>query len=736
MDALRKELREYYCAHTFRQLGGQTQRNPFQAEMDAWAQAHPSASALELKTAQYEIIAERFTPVIFRNSPFFSEMGVRIAEYDGTAMGPGAWLMRRNGRLWEEESPEQFRLHHQFSSAGFHICYGPFVDPDHHCFPFSAVLSHGLGHFYREFGKGEQNEFSEMTRRSLLAVRRIAEKFAEAASRIAVEPSSSGPQKRNLERVAAAARRVPWEPAGSFYEGLCVLWFLHEVCASIDGVGMSVLGRPDFQLTALYRRDLANGVLTREEAYDLICRWMVQTDCKLDLDRPLVEQFNVGEQGDTLILGGCDEHGDDCCSELTHLFLRAHRELKLIYPKIHFRYNARTPQEFLHDACADFMNGRNTVSFLNDDILIPAQVKAGKRLEDARSYVAGGCWEVIIEGCEHAQGANCYINLARVLDMSIHHDPELESRLEMKFRKLDGAADFEQAYHLVMDNEIEVITRLCDRLRIGSRPWSRVNPAPFFSAALNDCLEKRRDYSDGGGRYHPHGLPLASLSVLIDSLSAIRSLCFEQRLCTLPELLDAVRSNWDGAERLRHAALAAPRYGSSDECAQLASRVLGDIIDSVSRYNAEHGEFHFQPGLYNYRDIIDWSSQTRATPDGRRQGDFLTQGLTPQRYSHSLSVTDILRTAGALPLEDFPANSVLTLTLQRRGMSVQILSALIRNFPGGMLQLNCLDHEELLDAVAHPERHADLIVRLYGYSARFISLSGKMQEEFISRTIL
>ena len=197
-----------------------------------------------------------------------------------------------------------------------------------------------------------------------------------------------------------------------------------------------------------------------------------------------------------------------------------------------------------------------------------------------------------------------------------------------------------------------------------------------------------------------------------------------------------MRSDWNGFESLRRSAVAAPRYGKSEECAQLAARILTDIARVISRYNAEHSEYHFQLGLYNYRDIIDWAEQTRATPDGRRRGDFLTQGLTPQRYSRSLNAPEILRMLQPLPLSDFPANSVLTLTLQRNGMTPEILSAVIRNFPGGMLQLNCLDHSELLDAMAHPERHGDLIVRLYGYSARFISLDGKMQEEFISRTIL
>ena len=730
MDELRRELRAYYSGRSFRKL--EKTSNPFLSEMESWAETHPTASALELKTAQYEIIAERFVPVVFRNTPFFSEMGVRIAEYDGIGMGPGAWLMNRNARIWNDENPEIFRIHREFSRAGFHISYGPFVDPDHHCFPSSAVLRMGLEYFCHEYGKNH-DEFSVMVCRTLSAVRKIAEKFADAAEKTVPETER---QRINLDRIAAAARRVPWNPATTFYEGLCVLWFLHEVCASIDGIGMSVLGRPDHLLGELYEKDIASGALSREDAYDLICRFMVHTDCKLDPDRPLSEQFNRGEQGDTLILGGCDEKGLECCNELTRLFLRAHRELKLIYPKIHFRYSARTAPEFMREACADFMNGRSTVSFLNDDILIPAQLKAGKQLEDVRNYVAGGCWEVIVEGCEHSQGANCYLNLARILDFSIHDDPETEGKIGMAFRKLEGKENFEQIYRLVMENVAETILRLCDRIRIGSGPWSRINPSPFFSAALKDCLERRRDYSDGGARYAPHGLPLANLAVLIDSFSAIRHLCFETKIATLPELLQAVRADWQGFELLREAALSSPRFGKAEECTELAARVLGDIAEILSRYNAEHREIRFQPGIYNYRDIIDWADSTRATPDGRRKGDFLAQGMTPQRSSRALDAAGILRMVRALPLEQFPANSVLTLTLQRRGMTAEKLAAVVKCFSGGMLQLNCLDRSELLDAMEHPERHRELVVRLYGYSARFVSLDGKMQEEFVSRSIL
>lgn len=730
MKALQEELRTFYSVRSGREL--EKTYNPFLDEMNGWVEAHPDASPLEMKAAQYEIIAECFEPVVFRNTPFFSEMGIRIAEYDGIGMGPGAWLMRRNAHLWQEENPEIFRRHGEFSRAGFHLSYGPFVDPDHHCFPFHAVIRNGLEYFHREFGKNT-DEFSVTVCRSLLAIRKIAEKFAAAAEKIIPETEQ---QAIHLNRIAIAARRIPWKKAESFYEGLCVLWFLHEVCASVDGIGMSVLGHPDDWLKELYEKDLASGKMTHEEAYDLICRFMVHTDCKLDFSRPVSRQFNRGEQGDTLILGGCDDKGNDCCSELTRLFLRAHREWKLIYPKIHFRYSAHTPAEFLQDACADFLNGRNTVSFLNDDILIPAQVKAGKRLEDARNYVAGGCWEVILEGCEHSQGANCYVNLARILDLSIHDDPELEEKVGQPFRKLAGTEDFEQVFRLVMENVKETILSLCERIRIGSRPWSRINPSPFFSAGLKDCLENRRDYSAGGARYNPHGLPLGNLAVLTDSFSAIRHLCFDKKICSLEELLRAVRADWKGFDSIRAAALSSPRYGKAETCMALAGRILREIAASLNEYNEAHGEVRFQPGIYNYRDIIDWADVTRATPDGRCRGDFLSQGLTPQRYSRGLNAADILRTVQSLPLIDFPANSVLTLTLQKQGMTADRLAAVVKCFSGGDLQLNCLDPAELYDAMKHPERHQDLIIRLYGYSARFVSLDGQMQKEFISRTFL
>ena len=108
------------------------------------------------------------------------------------------------------------------------------------------------------------------------------------------------------------------------------------------------------------------------------------------------------------------------------------------------------------------------------------RIKAGKRPEDARCYVAGGCWEVIVEGCEHSAGANCYFNLARIVDMSIHADSELEAKTGIVCRKLDGAAAFEEVYRIVMDNIIAAIRKMCTKIGTYGRVWPQINPVAVF----------------------------------------------------------------------------------------------------------------------------------------------------------------------------------------------------------------------------------------------------------------
>ncbi len=745
IEDLKNELKTYYRAHSYEKWKENPWMNSLFRRLDRFADSHSEATAMELKAVQYEMIAEEFVPVLFRHSPFYSEMGVKAAEYDGIpGLGAGGWLFLRNRELFRKENPEALEQYYAGGYHGIQLSYGPYIDYDHHCFPYTNVMEHGLEFFYRlaEHEKEkthipEEIIFLDSAMRALAAVRKIAGKFADAAGNLLAE-KDLGESRVFLERIACTAAEVPWRKPETFYEGLCTVWFLHEVCASIEGIGMSVVGHLDRLLGRLYRRDLEAGRMTPEEAYDMICRFLVYIDCKYDSFLPVERSYNHQEQGDVLVLGGCDSAGNPICNEVTFLILKAHHELKLIYPKIHCRISRNSPREFLDAVNQDFLDGRNVIAFLNDDVLIPAQIRAGKAPADATRFVAGGCWEIIDEGFEHSAGANNYFNLARVMDLSIHDSKIVEQNTGDVFHKIDSATTFEEVYRIVMDNVLRAVRRRCQMIREYGCLWPKVSPAPFFSACLCDCLKNHKDYTDGGGRYNPHGLPFASFSVFTDSLLSIQWLCFEKKLCSLSELLTAVRADWKEAENLRRMALCAPRFGDNSEPANsLAGRILNDLSAGICDLKNERGG-PFQPGIYNYVDIVDWASKTSATPDGRRKGDFLTQGLTPSRMVKSAGLTSVFHSCSALDLSAFPANSLLTVSVSKNDIDSEILRALEYSFTEagiGMFQLNCIDRAQLEDARIHPENHADLIVRLYGYSARFVALSPKMQEEFLSRQV-
>ncbi len=736
------ELKNYYRKFSCNNV--KIPFNPLWAQMEQFAADHPQASAMELKAAQYEIIAENFQPVLFRYDPFFYETGLKVAEYNGRReLSSGGWLLLRNEHLYRDISPVDWQRYQAAGRAGLHLTYGPYCDYDHHCFPFSNILKYGLCGMLERLRCGKaQNpqpdlEFYAAAERGILAAKKIADKFAAAAEAKIVLAADEA-EKVNLRRIAAVAGKIPWYPAETFFEGLACLRFLYEIGSVLDGVGMSVIGAPDSMPIELYENDLALGRITREDARDLICRFLVQTDCKLSPLLPIREQFNAGEQGDTLILGGVDEAGRVTSNELSQLFLQAHETLKLIYPKIHCRISSGTPDNLLLEMAKPFIQGRNVIAFLNDDVLIPAQCAAGKSPRDAARYVAGGCWEVIVEGSEHSEGANNYFSMGKIMDCCIHPADESMAKSGMKFELLDGAGSFDEAYKICLDNTRQALAQMLKCISRNGRIWPLVNPAPFFSACLDGCAESGVDYSNGGARYSPHGLPLTGMAIFIDSLLAIKELCFDRKIALLPDLLRAVRSNWRNDEVLRLKAQRSPHFGDGDGAgAALAKRVLDEICDFVATFSNERNA-PYQCGLYSYSDVVQWATLTRATPDGRKCGDFLAQGINPTRL-HVNDISSVFRDVGRLPLERFPANSVITLSMSRYGLTAELLKSFLKAWTisraGGMLQLNCITRDELEDADKNPAAHRDLVVRLYGYSARYVTLDEERKAEFKSRNL-
>ena len=290
---LREELRAFY------QEGGR-QNGPCRdaeqtasytrmlEEFQSVTAAHPEYSALRMRKETYRIITDHFRPVIFRNTPFYFEAGIN----GGWGNYPGKnWLQNHfREKIFRQEIPaKDLERFHARQNQKYILCCGPYVDAIHHLPPVTRILEDGFRSVYEEAlaalprcENAEEREFVETALAGLEAVRTIQRKFARRAEELLTSGKRSRRETRFLRMIADSAKRCPWEPPETFYEGLNTFWFLREIPALLDGLSAFSIGHPDAMLIDLYRKDLAEGRLTGEEASELIRQFLLIADCHYD----------------------------------------------------------------------------------------------------------------------------------------------------------------------------------------------------------------------------------------------------------------------------------------------------------------------------------------------------------------------------------------------------------------------------------------------------------------------
>lgn len=704
--------------------------------------------ACTLKAELYEICAEEFEPFLTPHSPFFFESGLRYPLNWGTPDGrqPGSFLLagrQRAGAPCPEESRKldlfHLRTPEDASAARLWIIHGGF-DADHHSPGYTELMKHGFRGVLEQLAAlPEQNAETEAMARGVRALLRAAERFGEKAAELLKSGGLDAEGEKNLRLVAETARRIPAEPPATFYEGLQMILFVREMIASFDNIGLSVLGRPDKILYELYRNDLKRGVLTPEEAERLIALWMLPHDIKT-----FVRDREWPENSTTLELGGCDESGRVVYNDLTRLFLNVHRNCRFITPKLNCRCSASAPREYLESIADALLDGHNNFACLNDDVLIPAQIRNGKSFRDAANYVNGGCQETICEGTEHSAGAYFYFNLAETLHLFLcgprrpFSGGAVAVAAELLPEKMKAPERFCEFYRKVLDGYDRVLRSATGWTRKKGELFSELHPSPLFSTTLADCIRNRKDYTAGGARYNPSGIALVGLPDVVNSLYAVKKACFDDGFVSFETLCAAIASNWPPeCEPLRQRLRSLPRWGGGDpEVQGLAGRFSADLTALARSLPNERGEF-FQPSYFVYWTFKQFGDATGALPDGRRLGDYLAQGIAPSRAGASGGATEVLDFLAGIDFRDVPGNAVLDLQMPvSAGMGREPLAGLLRSaFRLGVptLQLNFVDPAELKDARIHPERHENLLVRISGLSALFVRLTPEVQAEIVSR---
>ena len=428
-----------------------------------------------------------------------------------------------------------------------------------------------------------------------------------------------------------------------------------------------------------------------------------------------------GDNGQSLVLGGVNADGDPVWNELSELCLEASLSLNLIDPKINIRVSKETPFSVYEKGTLLTKQGLGFPQYSNDDVVIPALCKMGYDLCDARNYVVAACWEFIIPGVAYEIPNVDALNYPGIV-------------LDVIKEKLVGVHSFDELLSEVKAR----IQSVCFSLAEGTKNIF-VEPSPFQSIVMTDCIERAQDISEGA-KYNNYGFHGAGLSTAADSLAAVKKLVFEEKAVTAQELICALDNDFNGYGNLRAQCLACPKMGNNDDFVDGIAVALTDCFaDSLAGLKNERGGI-FRAGTGSAMYYIWYSEKLGATPDGRKKGEPFSANYSPSLNVKFDGVLSVIHSFTKPHLERVCNGGPLTLefhdTLFRNEEGTQKVARLVKLFVengGHQLQLNAINRETLLDAQKHPEDHKNLIVRVWGWSGYFNELDLEYQNHIIKR---
>jgi pyruvate formate-lyase/glycerol dehydratase family glycyl radical enzyme len=570
----------------------------------------------------------------------------------------------------------------------------------------------------------------------------FAERYAGQAERLAALESDPA-RSVELERIAAICRRVPTHPARTFHEALQSFWFVHLILNLETNSYAIGPGRFDQYMVPFYRADLDAGRLTREGARELLaCLWIKFNELTVVKEGGTAKASTTYNDFQNLNLGGQTAEGRDATNELSFLCLDVIAQLRLPQPQIAALISEKTPDRFLLQACKVISLGFGLPALFNDDEKVQALLHKGKTLQDARLGGINGCVELVAPGKDNMASSG-YLSLPKCLELALNDgvNPLTGSQLGPRTGEPREFTSFDQLLEAWRQQLAHAIELKIVYDGIARQAYAEFCPVPFTSLLISDCLEKGRDYHDGGARYN---LPLmcgVGTGTMADALAAIKTLVYDEERVSLEALVAALRENLTGNERLRQMLLnRAPKWGNGDEAVDALAHDLVEVFcDELEKHHNAEG-VPYAANMIPTTTHIWFGSLTGATPDGRLSGTPLSEGISPVQGRDVNGPTAVVRSMARL---DHARCSGTLLNIKFHPSALQgeegvdKFAHLVRTYfklGGHHMQFNVVSGETLRAAQADPTAYKNVIVRVAGYSDYFVRLSRDLQDEIISRT--
>ncbi len=552
-------------------------------------------------------------------------------------------------------------------------------------------------------------------------------------------------RRQELLQIAENCSVVPQHAPRTFWQALQMYWFVHiGVTTELNPWDAFSPGRLDQHLYPFYKQDVAAGLLDDDKALELLeCLW-VKFDNQPAPPKEGVTLKECSTYTDfaNINTGGIAPDGSDGVNPVSYLILQCMDEMRLVQPSSNVQISRKTPRKFLLRALEIARKGWGQPAFYNTEAIIQQLLNAGKTIEDARKGGASGCVETGCFGYE-AYILTGYFNLPKILEITLNngYDPVSKQQLGPRTGRAEDFRSYEElfaAYSTQVKHFLDIKLR---GNNIIERLYAEYMRVPFLSTVTQDCIRNGKDYNAGGARYNTNYIQGVGIGTITDSLAAIKYNVFVKKNFTMQELMEALKDDFVGHERiLALVSNRTPKYGNDDDFAdeimQQVFRLFRDYV--TGRPTVRGGTYRIQ--MLPTTCHIYFGEVMGASPNGRRAHMPVSEGISPEKGADrrgptavikSCAKMDHLSTGGTL------LNQKFTPAVVSGEEGLLQLSNLIRtyfNMDGHHIQFNIVDRATLLAAQQNPEEYRDLIVRVAGYSDYFHNLSKTLQDEIIQRT--
>ncbi len=578
----------------------------------------------------------------------------------------------------------------------------------------------------------ERMEFLDAMKQTVMSLRAMLLKYADAAKAKA-EASESDEARADMLFVESNCRAVADNAPATFAQGLQLMWMFH-IGLWYEQRGALALGRIDQYLYELFENDMKNGTLTHERAVELLGNTFIK----------IYECGCYGGDDDTvnICIGGTSPDGSCDVNELSYCVLEAVRDCNVPGPNLSARIAENCPDEFL-DACLKVIGtGLGYPALMNDRVNIEALKKIGYAQEDVYDYSMVGCIENFISG-KQPPWSDGRFDTPRFLEYIFNNGKGI----------VHPSIGLDTGDVETIDSMDEFMRRYEAQLAFGADDYyfrfrnenERLNPKnyrqPLLSTTCRDCIGRGLDINEGGSIYpSAHGVCLMGIGTVADSLAAIEKVVFADKQATMAELAAAIKANFEGYEDLRKKLMAAPKYGNNDDFVDKYAVWFVEFQAKLfEKYKTRDGGAYYIAIAANIQNISA-GEIISATPDGRLAGEPMSDAASPTYGRDTRGATS---TVNSISKPDYSQVACGTVVNQKFSPSMfedgnrSRLITLIKTYfkKGGQeMQINATSREVLIDAMNNPENYGNLVVRVSGFSAFYVTLDKAVQLDILNRT--